>query len=110
MIFAFLLSNREMLDTSATKSGLISIHHVPAILVGLLFFIVLASMLTQANPAEISWIKAAGDKTIEPSDNTVRTLGINLMTRYLVPFEVVSVLLMMALVGAAHLARKERKS
>jgi NADH-quinone oxidoreductase subunit J len=36
-------------------------------------------------------------------------IGINLMTRYLLPFEVVSILLMMALVGAAHLSRKEQQ-
>jgi len=29
------------------------------------------------------------------------------MTRYLLPFEAISILLMMALVGAAHIARKE---
>jgi NADH:ubiquinone oxidoreductase subunit 6 (subunit J) len=37
----------------------------------------------------------------------INNIGINLMTRYLLPFEAISVLLMMALVGAAHLSRKE---
>jgi NADH-quinone oxidoreductase subunit J len=32
------------------------------------------------------------------------------MTRYLLPFEVLSVFLMMALIGAAHLARKDKKA
>jgi NADH-quinone oxidoreductase subunit J len=41
------------------------------------------------------------------TDTTTGNIGINLMTRYLLPFEAVSVLLMMALVGAAHLSRKE---
>ena len=30
------------------------------------------------------------------------------MTTYLLPFEAISILLMMALIGATHLARKER--
>ena len=36
-------------------------------------------------------------------------IGVNLMTRYLLPFEAISILLMVALVGAAHLSRKEEK-
>jgi NADH-quinone oxidoreductase subunit J len=32
------------------------------------------------------------------------------MTRYLLPFEAIAILLMMALVGAAHLSRKEKKA
>ncbi|MFQ5495834.1 MAG: NADH-quinone oxidoreductase subunit J, partial [Phycisphaerae bacterium] len=35
-------------------------------------------------------------------------LGTTLLTRYLVPFEVAGVLLMIVMVGAAHLARQER--
>jgi NADH:ubiquinone oxidoreductase subunit 6 (subunit J) len=31
------------------------------------------------------------------------------MTSYLLPFEAISILLMMALIGAAHLSRKEKK-
>ncbi|MGZ3763405.1 MAG: NADH-quinone oxidoreductase subunit J family protein [Mucilaginibacter sp.] len=39
----------------------------------------------------------------------MNNIGVNLMTKYLLPFEAVSILLMMALVGAAHLSRKEKK-
>jgi NADH:ubiquinone oxidoreductase subunit 6 (subunit J) len=37
----------------------------------------------------------------------INNIGINLMTSYLLPFEAISILLMIALVGAAHLSRKE---
>ena len=40
--------------------------------------------------------------------STVADLGRRLMTTYLVPFEVGGVLLMIVMVGAAHLARQER--
>jgi NADH-quinone oxidoreductase subunit J len=40
---------------------------------------------------------------------TARLLGIHLMTDYLLPFEVVSVLLLGVLMGAALLARTEKK-
>ncbi|MEW5995139.1 MAG: NADH-quinone oxidoreductase subunit J [Candidatus Zixiibacteriota bacterium] len=42
-----------------------------------------------------------------PADN-IPTLGKSLMTQFMLPFEVVSVLLLAALIGAIVLARKER--
>jgi NADH-quinone oxidoreductase subunit J len=46
------------------------------------------------------------EPAIEP-EQTVRTIGTLLMTDFLLPFEVASVLLLGALIGAAVLARKE---
>ena len=42
--------------------------------------------------------------------STARTLGEMLMTSYVLPFEVASIILLVALVGAAMIARKERAS
>jgi NADH-quinone oxidoreductase subunit J len=39
---------------------------------------------------------------------SVADLGRELLTTYLVPFEVAGVLLMIVMVGAAHLARQEK--
>lgn len=39
---------------------------------------------------------------------TSKTIGFLLMTDFLIPFEIVSVLLLAALIGAAFIARKER--
>ncbi|MEE8340875.1 MAG: NADH-quinone oxidoreductase subunit J [Candidatus Neomarinimicrobiota bacterium] len=44
--------------------------------------------------------------SFEP-EQTVREIGLLLMTKYLLPFEVASILLLGALIGAAVLARKE---
>ncbi len=41
---------------------------------------------------------------------TIDQVGTNLLSAYLVPFEVVSVLLLVAMIGAAYLARPERRS
>lgn len=111
MIFAFLLSNRELLSEQqgAKRTKGWGLHYLPAMLVAVVFFLVLASVVYQAVPDELDWVQQAGSKLLKPSDNTVHYLGINLMTRYLIPFEVVSILLMLALVGAAHLARKEKE-
>jgi NADH-quinone oxidoreductase subunit J len=110
MIFAFLLSNRELLnnpDSSKSKIGLV--HYLPGIVVSVVFFGVLMAVFSDLNPDSFQWIKEAGSNTLKSTDNTIHYLGINLMTKYLLPFEVVSVLLLMALIGAAHIARKERK-
>ena len=40
-------------------------------------------------------------------DSTVNDIGMLLLTTYLLPFEVVSVLLLAALIGAAMLSRKK---
>ena len=40
-------------------------------------------------------------------DGTIETIGVELYTRYLLPFEVASVLLLVAMVGAVVLARRE---
>jgi NAD(P)H-quinone oxidoreductase subunit 6 len=109
MIFAFLLSNRELLNNpDKAKAQVGFIHYFPGILSAVLFFGVLMFVFRGIDPDNFDWIKAASQNTLKPTDNTTHYLGINIMTRYLLPFEVVSVLLLMALIGAAHLARKER--
>ena len=110
MIFAFLLSNRELLnnpDSSKPQIGIL--HYLPGLIVSLFFFGILISVFAGLNPSEFSWIKASSINTLKPTDNTIHLLGINIMSRYLLPFEIVSVFLLMALIGAAHLARKEKK-
>ena len=52
------------------------------------------------------WVRLVSGNPL-PSDN-VLTLGKYLMTQFVLPFEVVSVLLLAALIGAIALARKER--
>lgn len=42
-----------------------------------------------------------------PLESTVEIIGASLLTRYLLHFEVASVLLLVALLGAAYLARRE---
>ena len=108
MIFAFLLSNRELLNNPDVKSKPGFLHYVPGILASLIFFGILVLVFSNLHPEELKWIKEAENNTLKPTDNTIHYIGINIMTRYLLPFEVVSVLLLMALIGAAHLARKER--
>lgn len=110
MIFAFLLSNKQILDNpEPMRSGFLGVHHLPGMFVALVFFLVLVWTVSLVDIDQLQWVKDSQENTLKASDNTIHYIGINLMTRYLLPFEVVSVFLMMALIGAAHLARKERK-
>lgn len=108
MLFAFMLSNRELLKGLQHFTGGFKIAHLAGLLIcaGLLFL--LYSAISSADLVNLPWIKES--QAIRPTDNTIHQIGIHTMTRYLLPFEVVSVFLMMALIGAAHLARKEKRS
>jgi len=70
---------------------------VPAALVVLGVFVVLFRVITNS-----AWAVQAPTE-FEP---TTATLGTLLMTDYLIPFEIASVLLLGALIGAAFIARK----
>ncbi len=111
ILFAFMLSGKETLDIlKQQKSKFISLNKLPAILLAVLFFVVMVNVIAKVDANNLTWIKqvTAANAAIKPNDITVDNIGINLMTRYLLPFEAISILLLMALVGAAHLARKER--
>ena len=106
MIFAFLLSNKELLADLQITGRLIN---APGMLVALIFLVVLISAIAGAGIEHISWLDSHPENQIKPSDNTAHNIGVNIMTNYLLPFEVVSLFLLMALIGAAHMARKDLK-
>lgn len=110
ILFAFMLSGKENLELmQKQESKFITLSKLPALALAALFFVVMVNVICKADADHLPWIQAAQHITSpQVHDSTVENIGINLMTRYLLPFEAISILLMMALVGAAHLARKER--
>jgi len=110
MLFAFMLTNKEVLNNLQKSDGrFISFRKLPALLVSALFLLILVNVIIKARPDSLAWIQASAQNAnvIQATDNMVPNIGVGLMTRYLLPFEAVSIFLMMALIGAAHLARKE---
>ncbi|SEK68903.1 NADH-quinone oxidoreductase subunit J family protein [Parapedobacter koreensis] len=110
LLFAFMLSNKELLQQ--LHSGTSHFFALPvwqALLIAASFLAILVYTAIQGGTDEPAWITASkmAGTAIHPTDNTVEQIGLQIMTQYLLPFEVVSVLLMMALIGAAHLTRKE---
>ena len=110
ILFAFMLSGKETLNAiQEQKTAWFNLSKLPALLLGIGFFVVMILMMLRLKANDLVWIKQAaiGDEIIKPDGSGINNIGINLMTRYLLPLEAISVLLMMALVGAAHLSRKE---
>jgi NADH:ubiquinone oxidoreductase subunit 6 (subunit J) len=111
VIFAFMLSAREALAALQESTGKwLSLSRLPALLLAALFFVVLVNVFLKQDISQLPWIQEAvkSHNIVSPNDSMINNIGINLMGRYLLPFEVISVLLLMALVGAAHLSRKEQ--
>ncbi|GAB2975864.1 NADH-quinone oxidoreductase subunit J [Mucilaginibacter puniceus] len=112
ILFAFMLSGKETLTVLQQNTRLVTLSKLPAVILALLFFGVMVYTICQIEANNFGWIKQsiATKNTITPNDLVTDNIGINLMTRYLLPFEAISILLMVALVGAAHLSRKEVKA
>jgi len=110
ILFAFMLSGRETLDRlKDTNAKFIGLKNWPSLLLAVLFFVVLVNVILKGMAGGLQWVTDAAfiNNIVKPTDTTTGNLGVNLMTRYLLPFEAISILLMMVLVGAAHLSRKE---
>lgn len=111
MLFAFMLSNKELLKDLQDSSGsFLSIpkwQTIPVVL-GFLFLMLYGIIEWQQVPS--TWILQARENNTEivATDNNIHQIGLRFMTFYVLPFEIISVFLMMALIGASHLSRKER--
>jgi len=107
MLFAFMLSNKELLNSLQPIKTRFKFYQLTGIFICLVFLFILVSINLQIDFSGLKWINSSAP--ILKSDNTTHNIGIQSMTRYLLPFEVLSVFLMMTLIGAAHLARKGKK-
>lgn len=109
ILFAFMLSGKEALATAQQQTTpYISLKNLPAFLLAAMFLVVMLNVVFKADVNNLPWVRAAiQTKNVVPVNGTINDIGVSLMTRYLLPFEVISIMLMIALVGAAHLSRKE---
>jgi len=109
ILFAFMLSGRETLAIAQQQPArFIHLNNLPALLLAALFFVVMINIALKSGAQNLPWVQAAISNRNEVTPNgSISGIGINLMTGYLLPFEAISILLMLALVGAAHLSRKE---
>lgn len=112
MIFAFMLSNKELLsDLQNISTKFLSIPNWQSLLLALGFLIVMVYGILEWKEQMPEWIiqNIKSGNIIQPNDNNINQLGVKFMTQYVLPFEVISIFLLMALIGAAHLSRKEEQ-
>ncbi|HIH44032.1 MAG TPA: dehydrogenase [Candidatus Methanoperedenaceae archaeon] len=77
------------------------------VLVALMLFIVIAFAAVDTpwgKPRDITYIDGQGNVT---DQSGIKHVGKALLTTYVLPFEVLSLLLLAALIGAIYLAKKE---
>jgi NADH:ubiquinone oxidoreductase subunit 6 (subunit J) len=109
ILFAFMLSGKEALNVlQKQNSKFVSLNKLFSLVLAILFLFVMLNVIWKTSADNLAWIKQSVglNNEISVNDTGINNIGINLMTQYLLPFEAISILLMMALVGAAHLSRK----
>ena len=105
ILFGIMLSSRvhdkSVLSESVNKGWGISISLL--LLVGLVYTI------GQTGFDTLPWLEASTEDVLGLQKSTVQTIGIKLMTDFVLPFEVASLLLLIALMGAAYIATDKTK-
>lgn len=110
MLFAFMLSNKELLKNLQYMSGrLITLPNWQSLTLALGFLGALLWGIVEWREQTPDWMlqNIKQGHVIQPNDNNIVQLGLKFMTQYVLPFEVISIFLLMALIGAAYLSRKE---
>jgi NADH-quinone oxidoreductase subunit J len=103
IIFGIMLTNNKNIQRQTNQSNKILVTHHNifwAVLVATLLFLGYLKVILEANFNIISRQTHTG--------STVKQIGVNLMTDYVFAFEVVGILLLAALIGAAFIAKKEK--
>jgi NADH-quinone oxidoreductase subunit J len=98
LLFGVMLTNKVI--NVEIKTG--TMHTIPALILAA----VVAGSLAGLFYATWKGIATPAPTTV----STTKTIGDMLMTSYLLPFEIASVILLVALVGAAMTARRHRKA
>lgn len=98
IIFGVMLTNRQIAVDIRTGT----MQTIPALIIASMIGGILAGSIWSA-----TWPTVG---TVTPPAATAPAIGEMFLTSYLLPFEIASVLLLVALVGAALMARRERKS
>ena len=103
MIFGVMLTNKLSGKAVTTSSH----YQFWGLLIGLSVFGILTFAILQLDFTQLNWIQqSVADGTVI-KESTVNTLGIQLMSEFVLPFEVVGILLLLALIGAAFIAKRQ---
>jgi NADH-quinone oxidoreductase subunit J len=103
-LFVIMLVNvRGIRPESVFLSQLAPLAIVAGVLVGALLAFVILIGVFAASPGDVTALQRVGEET----PGNTEAVGMVLYTRYLVPFEVVSVVLLVAMIGAIIFGRRD---
>ncbi|MBF9255363.1 NADH-quinone oxidoreductase subunit J [Pontibacter sp. 172403-2] len=105
ILFGIMLSSRVH-DKSVLSE---SVNKVWGVVVTGFILVGLSYTILNANISALPWLQAAGTDVLGQQKSTVQRVGIKLMTDFVVPFELASLLLLIALIGAAYIATDKPK-
>jgi NADH-quinone oxidoreductase subunit J len=103
MIFGIMLTHNKNAQRKTTEANQISVSHHNifwAVLVAVLLFLGYLKVILEAN------FNIIGKHT--HTGSTVKQIGENLVINYVFAFEIIGILLLAALIGAAYIAKKEK--
>lgn len=100
IIFGIMLTNRA--DGKTIKAG----NHrvIPGVLSGIAIFLLFTQIYSQSSFRDS--LRSTGNN-IPLMGHPVESLGVEIMTRYLLPFELIAVILLVILVGSLFISKKE---
>lgn len=103
MLFGVMLTNRE---TGAVYPVSKNKYFLAGIVSGILILVMLVFLFIKN---ETVFVSGSGKTTADAihTESTVRTIGIGIMSEYVLVFEVAGILLLMALIGAAFIAGRK---
>ena len=102
MIFGLMLTNK--IKGTAVHTG--SHNLFWGILAGAGMLLILLLLIFSVDFYALDWIQHASRQPAVSSGSTVQAIGQLLMSRYVLPFELAGLLLLMALIGAAFIAKR----
>ncbi len=105
ILFGIMLSNKNVLDlikNDAEEKPTLHAGKVVAIGISFCLLLIFFAGIKSDVFSTLAWTQ--GEIV---SQSNVRQTGINLMTTYLLPFEIISLVLLMVLIAAAFVARKD---
>jgi NADH-quinone oxidoreductase subunit J len=105
ILFGIMLSSRVH-DQSVLSEN---VNTVWGTVITFLLLVGLSYTILNANLGLLPWLQTANTDVLGSQKSTVQTIGIKLMTDYVLPFEVASLLLLIALMGAAYIATDKQK-
>jgi len=98
MIFGLMLTTKLSGKVLVTESH----NKRMGVILGVVFFSVLSFIIFSANFEVLN-------KSVEMPKKMIEVIGVDLMSKYLIPFEIAAILLLIALIGAAVISEKRKE-